>query len=732
MGNNDNRVVTWSALNSFITQNGGSPKKSSGANSLALKYGEFSEYAPMATATSSGVVISDYTGIGGGAYTSNQLVIEKDVTWFNYVAPIVTPSSITVAPDATLNPGQTQQLTATVLPANAADKSVTWSSENASVATVDQNGLVTAVAVGQPVKIYATSNADPSVKGYATITVVDAPVTRYNISWSGDHVSIPGSTSPVTQNEGTSWNGTFVPENGYQIDNITYTGQNVSHSGNTVTVSDLRSDVSITVTASLAPVEPTKHYVYYQSDPVMKVGEGDTSNRDDLGSMNNTSGGMQHINDGDTVVLKFKAITGWKIDSIEPMHSNNDDGWYCDSHDIVQNSEWQWDVTMTGIRNDITLTVTASEITQEVTLDADDVELTVGESKWIPWGLSDDSVEVTSITYAIEDESIAKMSEEEGKEQYVVGVSRGETTAVVTVNGEYTDTVTITVNGIFDNYDIDTTPKHDIFGNIDISNNVVHDSNQGVISINDIPQNLVDQIQIDVDYNPASSNYQDNESGWIPANSITLTSSNVPGRVILRYTVEPYTTAIDAIKAYAAASTESDGKLIVEATYSSSYGVSGVYPTSTDYGRDAIIKLTAPDGSSLQYPIHQRSNISYYSRTNSGKSLDFNSPGMAFYKESGSKPETVDVYGTPGTTLADESTYYFPGSTNIFYPVGISGFQAGEGDASGLVTIAHFGTINGVSGIPDVISGSHGRHVATIPDGFVKVGTINGYAIQWS
>lgn len=308
MGNNDNRVVTWEALNSFITQNGGSPKKSSGANSLALKYGEFSEYAPMATATSSGVVISDYTGIGGGAYTSNQLVIEKDVTWFSYIRPvptgitvspksttldigtapeyptfvqhtatvtaaadadksvtwsisdstkasidqtgkvtaiaegtvtvtattvnglsdtatvtivrndasvIVLPTGISVAPDATLNPGQTHQLTATVTPANANNKTVTWSSENTSVATVDQNGLVTAVAVGQPVKIYATSNADPNVKGYATITVVAAPVTRYSISWSGDHVSIPGSTSPVQQNEGTSWSGTFVAENGY-------------------------------------------------------------------------------------------------------------------------------------------------------------------------------------------------------------------------------------------------------------------------------------------------------------------------------------------------------------------------------------------------------------------------------------------------------------------------------------------------------------------------------------
>ena len=43
----------------------------------------------------------------------------------------------------------TDQLTATVSPANATDKSVTWSSDKPSVATVDPNtGLVTAVALG--------------------------------------------------------------------------------------------------------------------------------------------------------------------------------------------------------------------------------------------------------------------------------------------------------------------------------------------------------------------------------------------------------------------------------------------------------------------------------------------------------------------------------------------------------------------------------------------------------
>ena len=49
----------------------------------------------------------------------------------------------------TLGEGESETLTATVLPANATDKSVTWSSSNPSVATVDNNGKVIAVKEGQ-------------------------------------------------------------------------------------------------------------------------------------------------------------------------------------------------------------------------------------------------------------------------------------------------------------------------------------------------------------------------------------------------------------------------------------------------------------------------------------------------------------------------------------------------------------------------------------------------------
>lgn len=50
--------------------------------------------------------------------------------------------------EAVMTEGETLQLTATVLPEDATDKSVTWSSNDETVATVNDNGLVTAIAPG--------------------------------------------------------------------------------------------------------------------------------------------------------------------------------------------------------------------------------------------------------------------------------------------------------------------------------------------------------------------------------------------------------------------------------------------------------------------------------------------------------------------------------------------------------------------------------------------------------
>ena len=67
------------------------------------------------------------------------------------------------------------QLRATVAPDNALNKTVVWSSTDAAVATVDQNGLVSIKKSGK-VSIIATSQDSPAITGVCNITV-QIPVT---------------------------------------------------------------------------------------------------------------------------------------------------------------------------------------------------------------------------------------------------------------------------------------------------------------------------------------------------------------------------------------------------------------------------------------------------------------------------------------------------------------------------------------------------------------------------
>lgn len=69
--------------------------------------------------------------------------------------------------------GTTKQLTATVEPENAEDKTVTWESSDPAVATVDVNGLVTFVAEGT-----ATITAKTVNDLTATCAVTVSPATK--------------------------------------------------------------------------------------------------------------------------------------------------------------------------------------------------------------------------------------------------------------------------------------------------------------------------------------------------------------------------------------------------------------------------------------------------------------------------------------------------------------------------------------------------------------------------
>lgn len=79
------------------------------------------------------------------------------------------------------------QLTASLQPVNATDKTVTWTVTDAggnptSLATIDQNGLLTAQGTTGSVKATATANDGSGVFGELTVTIVSAPPTMSNIA----------------------------------------------------------------------------------------------------------------------------------------------------------------------------------------------------------------------------------------------------------------------------------------------------------------------------------------------------------------------------------------------------------------------------------------------------------------------------------------------------------------------------------------------------------------------
>ena len=103
----------------------------------------------------------------------------------------------------------TYQLTATVKPDNATDKNVTWSTANAAIATVSDNGLVTAVAEGTTT--ITAKAGDKTATCTVTVSKKVIPVTSFTFGddWfyvEKDHtLQLPFQSSPTDANETLTW-----------------------------------------------------------------------------------------------------------------------------------------------------------------------------------------------------------------------------------------------------------------------------------------------------------------------------------------------------------------------------------------------------------------------------------------------------------------------------------------------------------------------------------------------
>ena len=136
----DNRTVSWTSDNeevATVDENG------------------------LVTAVSAGEANITATAVDGSGVTATCKVT---------VTPKLVTSVILDESELTIEKNFTEQLTATVAPDDADNLSLTWTSDNEEVATVDENGLVTAVGEGTAT-ITATANDGSGVSASCVVTV---------------------------------------------------------------------------------------------------------------------------------------------------------------------------------------------------------------------------------------------------------------------------------------------------------------------------------------------------------------------------------------------------------------------------------------------------------------------------------------------------------------------------------------------------------------------------------
>ncbi|RDI04498.1 Ig-like domain-containing protein [Flavobacterium sp. AG291] len=171
----------------------------------------------------------NYSNRGGNATTNENTSGAGTFSWSAGSGcsgtSVVAVTSVTVTPtSATLNIGATLQLTPTVLPSNATNKSVTYSSGNTGVATVNTSGLVTAVSAGTATITVTTVDGNKTTN--CAITVNTTPSGNYYTiknRWTNNYLYDAGANvgyGATIANNNYKWQKVAIDATYYVLQNV--------------------------------------------------------------------------------------------------------------------------------------------------------------------------------------------------------------------------------------------------------------------------------------------------------------------------------------------------------------------------------------------------------------------------------------------------------------------------------------------------------------------------------
>ena len=178
---------------------------------------------------------------------------EKQTTPVSVQSVSLTPSEISIVEGA-----PAVSLTATIAPTNATNRAVTWSSNNIRVATVDDNGAVTARSIGTATITVTTADGERTATATVTVTPAPIPVTDVMLNHSTLELVVGASetlTATVLPANATNRSITWASSNN-AVATVDDNGRITAHTAGTATITVTTKDGGRTATCVVTVPAP--------------------------------------------------------------------------------------------------------------------------------------------------------------------------------------------------------------------------------------------------------------------------------------------------------------------------------------------------------------------------------------------------------------------------------------------------------------------------------------------
>lgn len=351
----------------------------------------------------------------------------------------------------TMTEGDVQELTATVTPSNATDKSVSWSSSNTSVATVSSVGVVTAKSAGSATITVTTNDggkkATCSVTVKAkTIAVTGVELDKTSISMTvGDTQSLTATVTPTNAtNKSVTWSSSNTSVATVSSSGVV-TAKSAGSATITVTTNDGGKKATCTVTVKDQKVSVTGVSLNITS---LTMTEGDTQTLTATVTPSNATDKSVTWSSSNTTVATVSSsgvVTAKTAGSATITVTTNDGGKKATCAITVKAKT----ISVTGVSlNKTSLSMTVGD-TQTLTATVTPSNAT---DKSVKWSSSNTSVATVSSSGVV----TAKVA---GTAKITVTTNDGGKTAVcsVTVNAQTVSVTSVSLNSGVLSMDVGTT-----------------------------------------------------------------------------------------------------------------------------------------------------------------------------------------------------------------------------------------------------------------------------------